>query len=1607
MKKKIIIITSIILTILAVAASSVYALWYISVNRKIDPADITPDLVKAYIESETREYNGKYQIPLSSKLDNSKLTYTYNGTTIYQNGSCVNQSSSPIDADTYVIQVSYETGESQAEPIDISFTINPKELNASSLEPTSELVYNGSSQTPEYDISDLLLDRDKGKVSITATSTNTINASTNHSATLSLTGDNASNYTLSTTTKQFSISPKPITLNWSNYSNLVYNGSQQTISCSVNGLVASDTITPTLTYYKDGINTSSTSKCTYAGSYKIEASLPATVTNYELSGDNYIEFVVAKKNLYIGSATLQYNYDSNNRSWSYFKSYLASNMPTSIFNGLCTNDEITIVVSGMNDGTFGYGDDYSTYLPSALKMGVTEIYLSSNVIGSTYVVSLDLDNLFSQDNVKNSYNIVKNGTILFKYKTVLISSTYYTIEDAIIKSSSNIILQGNGPDNSTYVATAFSKILPTSEYNLDNRTLLVPYQSTTSATDYKGQDTSVELVYSNAGVGNVYSALLIPENITLNLSGSNLGVAAFIGYKQGQYVVTIVQNRGILYNNGTINVKNSSTIYSYGYIKGDGNIVVNNSSIIDCLTTYDWPGGSVASDIYSDILVTNAWSLHNISCLVDIHEGSTYSGYIYTSLSKYGFTRVGETTATVLGSSSTSNCIFKINSGYLRKKTVNAAKWIESPGSYSTEYGALKSVTGSNQIAGQRDVFELHGEFEDAKLSINLTINLIIDIPIYMETNNQKPASVGFMDIYVMSDSTLKLTTSDYVFLPGSTVKIEKGATVEVSSEIDISILTTKDFEVDALKSTTAQASYYRCCVDKVDAKFIVDGTLIMDGNLGGYVNTTESGAELSLSSTASNTSTYKILCSASGNIYTGTKTVTANVGGTDNSNLSINSYYISVEGLNNEIYWMASDEASQFYINFYDNDYSTLLDSYTKTSIDNSYQVTGNEWTSSKNKEFYEIDYWEYQKSDGTYERFDPNNTENIGLLSPGETLNLYAVWKPIEFNFNFSAVILHDDESTTLIDNSDENLVLPATSFTIEDFNGTSDTSILTIGKASYSPYFFDGWYEIITTDPLTISSKMSSITISDLRDYISQNITTISLYCRFSINYTISFVNGYNEASSLTPTTITGISSESYTLTATQTAAFNDINDTNTYSKYFEGWYYDSAFTNKCDNNQVSLVDYVDDNGNVTLYAKWIDKEYKVIYDVKTDDNTSLLSTTEYYTELQNSNGSIRTREDTFDEQYATSYGVTLGVKYTFDNSLWYDENDNSYENGSTITLTSSSITLTRSYTTSYLLTTSSSNSSITVVNSNNTNETYSNNQYILAGTYINVSVTYNSRTDDRSTTLTIGNSTETSSTDKSDSIKTETPWTNKEVTGPVTISSTANCLVEGTLITLVDGTKKKVEDITSDDYLLVFNHETGQYDSAQVLFNDYEELSEYTIINLEFSNGSKVRIVYDHGFFDLTLNKYVYITESNYLDYVGHQFYAIDYDDITNINSNVVTLTKAYITNEKVRLYSPVTIYHLNYFTEDILSMPGNTEGFVNIFEYGDNLQYDQDQIQADIEEYGLLGYEAFEDLVPYEIYLAFPAKYFNIAIGKGLLTWDEVYALIDRYSKYWS
>lgn len=209
------------------------------------------------------------------------------------------------------------------------------------------------------------------------------------------------------------------------------------------------------------------------------------------------------------------------------------------------------------------------------------------------------------------------------------------------------------------------------------------------------------------------------------------------------------------------------------------------------------------------------------------------------------------------------------------------------------------------------------------------------------------------------------------------------------------------------------------------------------------------------------------------------------------------------------------------------------------------------------------------------------------------------------------------------------------------------------------------------------------------------------------------------------------------------------------------------------------------------------------------------------------------------------------------------------------------------------------------------------------------------------------------------------------------------------------------------MTGNEELLVWNMLTGSFDTAPILFIDSEEEMLNEVINLTFSDGTVVKVIDEHAFYDLDLNKYVFLRDDAEM-YIGHKFNKQVYDENGNMVWTSVELTDVEITNELTVAYSPVTYGHLCYYVNGMLSMPGATEGFINIFEVNaETMTIDQDKMQMDIAQYGLYTYEEFAEIydVPEEIYNAFNGQYMKIAIGKGLITEDQIQELISRYSKF--
>lgn len=229
--------------------------------------------------------------------------------------------------------------------------------------------------------------------------------------------------------------------------------------------------------------------------------------------------------------------------------------------------------------------------------------------------------------------------------------------------------------------------------------------------------------------------------------------------------------------------------------------------------------------------------------------------------------------------------------------------------------------------------------------------------------------------------------------------------------------------------------------------------------------------------------------------------------------------------------------------------------------------------------------------------------------------------------------------------------------------------------------------------------------------------------------------------------------------------------------------------------------------------------------------------------------------------------------------------------------------------------------------------------------------------------------------------------------------------SSCVAEGSLITLADGSQVSVEDLTGDELLLVWNLFTGTFDSSPILFIDSDPYTQYEIIQLYFSDGTEVKVISEHGFWDIDLNRYVFLN-SDAGQYVGHWFYKQAED--VNENMIAVQLVDVDTYNEYTTAWSPVTYGHLCYYVNGMLSMPGATEGLINIFEVDSTtMQYDQEAFQADIQTYGLFTYEEFSEIIPIPevIFEAFNGQYLKVSIGKGLITLEGLFALIERYADF--
>ncbi len=135
----------------------------------------------------------------------------------------------------------------------------------------------------------------------------------------------------------------------------------------------------------------------------------------------------------------------------------------------------------------------------------------------------------------------------------------------------------------------------------------------------------------------------------------------------------------------------------------------------------------------------------------------------------------------------------------------------------------------------------------------------------------------------------------------------------------------------------------------------------------------------------------------------------------------------------------------------------------------------------------------------------------------------------------------------------------------------------------------------------------------------------------------------------------------------------------------------------------------------------------------------------------------------------------------------------------------------------------------------------------------------------------------------------------------------------CLLAGTMVTLADGTKKPVEDVTYEDELKVWDFDNGCVSSAKPIWIMAEQVQDHYWHNT-YSDGRTLDVFgpenTGHRAFSREKNQFAYTTQT-----VGDTI-VTDGEDITQLSSTYVQGTCKY--------YNVITADHFNLYANGILT-----------------------------------------------------------------------------------
>ena len=585
---------------------------------------------------------------------------------------------------------------------------------------------------------------------------------------------------------------------------------------------------------------------------------------------------------------------------------------------------------------------------------------------------------------------------------------------------------------------------------------------------------------------------------------------------------------------------------------------------------------------------------------------------------------------------------------------------------------------------------------------------------------------------------------------------------------------------------------------------------------------------------------------------------------------------------------------------------------------------------------------------------------------------ITLTAQWTPVEYNLNYEWKFEGFDSDPTI-----------SWAESLGTFN--IETAKITLPTPTNATGSFVGWYTDAACGNVILNGTISG---AELVALYNGNATIYGLWT--NQQYTIKFegdtfddVPYTNDTVVYTPTQL-----PTATLPAIPTTYETDV----TIDKYFEGWYYNGT--------KVTDFSFITDSAQeYTLTAKWVDK-VSITY---TANNTGI-----YANLITNGSETLA---------YGTAYWYKSGTTITLANVTANDGvvTDTALINYcQSLTLNGAAFDKSKANT-AYTL---SANTTIHITWGTKTKvfvDSYSiaAGDTAIDGKFTLMASTTNSDTGKYYTSSQITNKDATyyvapehyiMFSVSAPSSTVPTTWT---AVGTTEHSYQVDyqpkkpnvCVTPDTLVTLADGTQKRIDAVKPTDMLLVWNFYEGKYDvaPASILMNHGYDTVE--VLTLVFADGTTIGTINGHGFFDEALNEFVILKADNVADFVGHSFVKLDGDSYSTTELVGYSVETRY-----TEVWSILTVRYYNCILEGLWSVTEaevpNSPTYLMPFVVGEDMKYDSELMQADIEKYGLYTYEEFAMYCTKEQFEALGLEYFKVAVGKGYITREQIIFLLE-------